>query len=122
MGKDKDFSKMHSNKRFKGVKSPKGLDPNLLYQQVCSCKRNNNYRRYTSMEEKVILIILYTLHDDLDETKKFFDRTVYCCDNDDIDLLIERWMRSSYYYFVDPKNKEYLIRIYTKIKLKSGIQ
>ena len=30
-------------------------------------------------------------------------------------------MRSSYYYFVDPKNKEYLYKIYMKTSKQQGI-
>ena len=44
-------------------------------------------------------------------SKIFFDPAQYVVViPNDIDLLIERWMRSSYYYFVDPKNKEYLYK------------
>ena len=39
MGKDKNFSKMHFNKRFKGAK-PKGLDPKYTIPPVLSFARS----------------------------------------------------------------------------------
>ena len=37
-------------------------------------------------------------------------------------MLIERWMRSSYYYFIDPKDKTYLARdLYNDKAKEQGI-
>tara|TARA_B100000927_G_scaffold106112_1_gene85859 strand:+ start:2678 stop:3406 length:729 start_codon:yes stop_codon:yes gene_type:complete len=115
MGKDKDFSKMHFNKRFKGAK-PKGLDPDYTIPPVLSFARSRGITTtpadIQAWKKKLYPNhFIYTLHDNLDETKKFFDPAQYIVViPDDVELLIERWMRSSYYYFVDPKNKEYLYK------------
>ena len=55
--------------------------------------------------------MLYTLHADLDKTKSFFKNSKHVVIiPKNIDLLIDRWLRSTYYYYVDPKEKSFLYR------------
>jgi len=114
-GSDKNFSKMHFNKRFKGA-AKQGLDPLFTIPPVLSFAKSRNITTspadIQAWKQKLYPNhFIYTLHDDLDATKAFFNPAKYIVViPNDIDLLIERWMRSSYYYFVDPKNKDYLYR------------
>ena len=52
---------------------------------------------------------IYTNHELLNDTKQLFNPAKYIVViPEDIDLLIERWMRSSYHYYFDPARKDYL--------------
>jgi|TARA_B110000908_G_C10160094_1_gene405566 hypothetical protein len=124
---DSNFSKMHYNKRFKGAK-PKGLDPKFTIPPVLDFAESRGITTtpadIQAWKKKLYpKQFVYTLHDDLDTTKKFFNPAKYIVViPNDIELLIERWMRSSYYYFVDPKNTDYLYRdLYNDKARQQGI-
>jgi hypothetical protein len=109
---DDKFSKMHFNKRFKGA-SEKGADKN----RIPPILRTAEQRDITTTSQDIAewkqrlspKNFIYTNHELLDDTKKLFNPAKYIVViPEDIDLLIERWMRSSYYYYFDPARKDYL--------------
>lgn len=117
---DEMFSRLHFNKRFAGA-AGMGEDP-LRIPPVLSLAESrgittttddiNNWKKYLHPHN-----FIYTLHEPLDKTKEFFKpaKHIVICP-DDINLLIKRWMNSSYYYYRDPKNKSYLSSHYYKDK------
>ena len=123
---DVGFSKMHFNKRFAGA-SGSGTD-NLRIPPILKTAEERGI--VTTREDiqgwKERLApnnFVYTNHERLDDTKKLFDPAKYIVViPKDIDLLIERWMRSSYFYFVNPKDKTYLARdLYNDKAKEQGI-
>ena len=123
---DVGFSKMHFNKRFAGA-SGAGSD-NLRIPPMLKTAEERGI--VTTREDiqgwKERLApnnFVYTNHERLDDTKKLFDPAKYIVViPKDIDLLIERWMRSSYFYFVNPKDKTYLARdLYNDKAKEQGI-
>ena len=119
---DIGFSKMHFNKRFAGA-SGKGKDELRIPPILNTAKRRGITTTKEDMQKWKQKLspnnFVYTNHELLDETKELFDPAKYIVViPQDIDLLIERWMRSSYYYFIDPKDKTYLARDLYKDKAK----
>ena len=109
---DDKFSRLHFNKRFEGA-SEKGADKNRVPPILKTAEqRGITTTRQDIKDWKTRLApnnFIYTNHEMLDATKQLFDPAKYIVViPEDIDLLIERWMRSSYYYYFDPARKDYL--------------
>ena len=121
---DELFSRLHFNKRFRGAADKGNKDPNRI-PPVLSVAESRGIKvtkeEIDKWKEKLYPYnFVYTLHDKLDETKKFFNPAKHVVVlPDDIDLMIERWKNSSYYYYRDPKDKSYLSRDFYKDKAKS---
>ena len=123
---DTGFSKMHFNKRFAGAVGS-GSD-NLRIPPILKTAEERGIvtTRQDIQDWKTRLSpnnFVYTNHELLNDTKQLFDPAKYIVViPQDIDLLIERWMRSSYYYFIDPKDKTYLARdLYNDKAKEQGI-
>lgn len=123
---DTGFSLMHFNKRFKGANG-KGADrlriPPILKtaedRGLVTTRDDIQYWKKTLSPNNFV----YTNHEKLDDTKQLFNPAKYVVIiPQDIDLLIARWMRSSYYYFVNPNDKSYLARdLYNDKAKEQGI-
>lgn len=109
---DEMFSRLHFNKRFAGSSS-QGADK-LRIPPVLSLAESrgivttkddiDSWKQQLSPKN-----FIYTLHERLDETKKLFNPAKFIVViPQDIELLIDRWIRSSFYYYRDPKNKSYI--------------
>ena len=109
---DDKFSKMHFNKRFKGA-SGAGADTLRVPPILKTAEQRGIVTTRQDIQEWKERLspnnFVYTNHELLDDTKKLFNPAKYVVIiPSDIDLLIERWMRSSYHYYFDPSRKEYL--------------
>ena len=120
---DELFSRLHFNKRFAGAKS-QGLD-NLRIPPVLSLAES---RGITTTKEDIDnwkkrlypKNFIYTLHEKLDATKELFNPARYIVViPEDIDLLVDRWLRSSAYYYRDPSNKSYISKDFYTDKANS---
>lgn len=111
LGSDYDFSPLHFNKRFAGAEGkgickltvPPVLDmarkQELLYNKDVISKWKESVRPNN---------LIYTLHANLDEAKDFFKPAKFLVIiPDNLDQLIDRWLKTTYYYYVDPKDKTY---------------
>jgi hypothetical protein len=106
---DPRFSKFHFNRRFKGAIGngvcektiiPVGSKSNLNLQ--------NQKKIIHEWKEKLVPNnFVYTLHEPVDIVRNIFGTHKEVFIIPDIEFLYERFMKTSYYYFIDPKDKLY---------------
>lgn len=114
LGSDHNFSRLHFNKRFKGAIG-KGICKHTVTPVLDMAEKQNVKYKIEDINKWKQQVypqnLLYTLHADLNKTKEFFKKSKFVVIiPEDIDLLIDRWMKSTYYYYVDPKRKDFLYR------------
>ena len=98
---DPKFSRLHFNRRFSEDSNKGGVPPVLDIAE----KRNRHYNKDTLVpwaKKYYPQKILYPLHASIKSTKEYFVESKHLIIiPNNMDLLTERWMRSSYYYFID---------------------
>lgn len=112
--KDKNYSRLHFNRRFKGASNQGSSDQMVDSVLDIADKQGLSYTQDSIVKWKQRLDpdhFIYPLHADLDVSRQFFKPAKHIVViPSDIDLLIDRWMVSSYYYFINGKNRNYLYR------------
>lgn len=108
---DPRFTKFHYNRRFKGA-TGKGVCEKTIIPVGSKSKVPLEEQKNIINDWKTKLNpnnFIYTLHEPVDVVRDIFGKQKEIFIIPDIDFLYDRFMQTSYYYFVDPTNKEFTL-------------
>ena len=108
---DHNFTKFHFNRRFAGA-TGKGVCEKTIIPVGSKSKLSLDFQREIIQEWKMQLFpnnFIYTLHEPVDVMRNIFGKHKEVFIIPDIKFLFERFMQTSYHYFIDPANKEYTL-------------
>ncbi len=108
---DPRFTKFHFNRRFKGATGNGVCEKTIIPVGSKSTKNLQDQKKIINdwKEKLAPNNFVYTLHEPVDIVRNIFGANKEIFIIPDIEFLYERFMKYSYYYFVDPKDKSYTL-------------
>lgn len=122
---DKMFTPFHFNRKFSGAK-PKGVCSDTIPPVLDIAERlefDYDVKDINYWKEKLYPYnFVYPLHSDLDKTKQFFGPAKYITIiPNKLDVLVDRFMKTTINYFISPRNKEFTFRdMYENLSKATG--